>query len=47
VDQVLQGLADLHWPVRARVGLRGALKITEQVGAAKLVDQAGEGVVSV
>ena len=29
VDQALQGLGDLHGPVRVRVALRGVLKITQ------------------
>jgi len=45
VDQALQRLGDLDGPVRAGVFLRNGGKITKQVLAAKLVDQAGDGVV--
>src|ERR1019366_3699893 len=45
VDQALQRLADLHRPVRTRVGLGRLLKIADDVSTAELVDHAGKGVI--
>ena len=45
VDQALQRLGDLDGPVRARARLGGIGQVAQQVLAAQLVDQAGDGVV--
>ena len=44
-DQPLQGLGDLHRPVRVRISLGAVGQVAEQVLGAELVDQPGEGVV--
>jgi hypothetical protein len=45
VDQPAQGIGDLAGPDRAGVGFGGVLAVADQVLAAQLVDDAGEGVV--
>jgi hypothetical protein len=42
VDQPAQGVGDLAGPDRVRIGFGGVGKITQQVGRAERVDDAGE-----